>query len=353
MNVNYSIYSEYIRSKFFIMSSIIKLRGKGVSRIINSKVMLSPLAGVTDKIFRKLVRKWAPESLLFTEMINATSLKHGYGTQKIKQLELEKGPIGVQIFDNRPFAVSEAAKLAEDSGAFLIDINMGCPVKKISRKGGGSALINDRLLAIELVKRVSNAVKVPVTVKTRLGWENKEENIEEFLLSLQDAGAEMITLHGRTRKEGFSGKADWEMIGKIKDLLEIPVIANGDIKNPKDAFNCFKKTNADGLMIGRGILGSPWKIGEIDYAVKEIKGFKEPNIEEKLLLIIEHLDELIKEKGSHGLLIARKHISWTCKNFPGAISLRNKLVRAIDANEVKELINKAIKTLNYEKIILT
>ena len=216
------------------MSSIIKLRGKGVSRIINSKVMLSPLAGVTDTIFRKLVRKWAPESLLFTEMINATSLKHGYGTQKIKQLESEKGPIGVQIFDNRPFAVSEAAKLAEDSGAFLIDINMGCPVKKISKKGGGSALINDRLLAIELVKRVSNAVKVPVTVKTRLGWENKEENIEEFLLSLQDAGAEMITLHGRTRKEGFSGKADWEMIGKIKELLEIPVIANGDIKNPKD-----------------------------------------------------------------------------------------------------------------------
>ena len=230
---------------------------------------------------------------------------------------------------------------------------MGCPVKKISRKGGGSALINDRLLAVELVKRVSNAVNIPVTVKTRLGWDNKEENIEGFLLSLQDAGAEMITLHGRTRKEGFSGKADWDMIGKIKELLEIPVIANGDIKTPNDALNCFKKTNADGLMIGRGILGSPWKIGEIDYAIKELKGFKEPNIEEKLLLIIEQLDELIKEKGTHGLLIARKHISWTCKNFQGATKLRNKLVRATDANEVKELINKAIKTLNYEKKILT
>ena len=143
------------------------------------------------------------------------------------------------------------------------------------------------------------------------------------------------------------------MIGKIKELLEIPVIANGDIKNPKDALNCFKKTNADGLMIGRGILGSPWKIGEIDYAVKELEGFKEPNIEELLLLIIEHLDELIKEKGSHGLLIARKHISWTCKNFQGATNLRNKLVRAVDANEVKELINKAIKTLNNEQIILS
>ena len=335
------------------MSSIIKLRGNGESRILNSKVILSPLAGVTDKTFRRLVRKWAPESLLFTEMINATSLKYGFGTQKINQLELEQGPIGVQIFDNRPFAVSEAAKLAEDSGAFLIDINMGCPVKKISKKGGGSALINDRLLAVELVKRVSKAVKVPVTVKTRLGWDSKEENIEEFLISLQDSGASMITMHGRTRKEGFSGKADWEMIGRIKDLLEIPVIANGDIKNSEDAVNCLKKTNADGLMIGRAIFGSPWKVGEIDWTIKKLKGFKEPNIEEKLLLIIEHLDELINEKGNHGLLIARKHISWTCKNFQGATKLRNKLVRTNDANEVKELIKKTIETLNKEQKILT
>ena len=331
------------------MSSVIKLKGKGLTRIIKSKVILSPLAGVTDKVFRKLVRKWAPDSLLFTEMINATSLKKGYGKQKIKQLELEQGPVGVQIFDNRPNAVSEAAKLAEDSGAFLIDINMGCPVKKISKKGGGSALIKDRLLAIELVKRVSNAVKVPVTIKTRLGWDNKEENIEEFLLNLQDAGATMITIHGRTRKEGFSGTADWEMIGRIKKILEIPVIANGDIRNPNDALNCLKQTNADGLMIGRGILGSPWKIGEIDHAIKELKGFKEPIIEEKLLLLIEHLDELIKEKGNHGLLIARKHISWTCKNFAGATTLRNNLVRAIDAEEVKELINKTIQALKNDK----
>jgi len=160
------------------MSSNIRLKGKGVNRIITSKVMLSPLAGVTDNIFRRLVRKWAPNSLLFTEMINATSLKKGYGTQKINQIDLDEGPIGVQIFDNRPYAVSEAAKQAEDSGAFLIDINMGCPVKKIAKKGGGSALIKDRKLAIELVKNVVKAVRVPVTVKTRLGWDNKEENIK-------------------------------------------------------------------------------------------------------------------------------------------------------------------------------
>ncbi len=335
------------------MSSNIKLKGKGFTRIIKSKVMLSPLAGVTDIVFRRLVRKWAPNSLLFTEMINATSLKKGFGTQKINQIDLEEGPVGVQIFDNRPYAVSEAAKQAEDFGAFLIDINMGCPVKKIAKKGGGSALIKDRKLAIELVEKVVKAVKVPVTVKTRLGWDSKDENIDDFLFRLQDAGATMITLHGRTRKQGFSGKSDWGMIGRLKKLLEIPVIANGDIKNPEDALKCLKKTNADGVMIGRGILGSPWRLGEIDYAIREIKNFKEPNVEQKLYLIIEQLDELIKEKGDHGLLIARKHISWTCKDFKGAANLRNNLVRAVDKNEVKNLINKMIKTLNNEKNILT
>ena len=335
------------------MSSNIEIKGRGVTRIIKSKVMLSPLAGVTDNIFRRIVRKWAPNSLLFTEMINATSLKKGFGKQKINQIELEKGPVGVQIFDNRPHSVSEAAKQAEDFGAFLIDINMGCPVKKIAKKGGGSALIKDRKLAIELVKKVVKAVNVPVTVKTRLGWDSKEENIDDFLFKLQDVGVTMITLHGRTRKQGFSGKSDWEMIGRLKNLLEIPVIANGDIKNPQDAINCLKKTNADGVMIGRGILGSPWKLGEIDYAIREVKDFKEPSVEQKLYLIIEHLEELIKEKGEHGLLIARKHISWTCKDFKGASNLRKNLVRAVDVNEVKNLINKMIKTLNNEKNTLT
>ena len=330
------------------MSKTIKLKGKGINRIIKSKVILSPLAGVTDKIFRKFVRQWAPNSLLFTEMINATSLEKGYGTKKIKQIEFEKGPIGVQLFDNRPFAVSEAAKKAEDFGSYLIDINMGCPVKKIAKKGGGSALIKDRKLAIELVKRVVDAVKIPVTVKTRLGWDNKDENIEDFLLRLQDTGASMITLHGRTRKQGFSGHADWEMIGRLKDLLDIPVIANGDIKNPEDAINCLNKTGADGIMIGRGILGSPWILGEIDHRIRESKGFKAPNLEQKLLLMIEHVEELIKEKGDKGLLIARKHISWTCKNFTGATSLRNKLVRASDPNKIKELINKRIKDVNED-----
>ena len=328
------------------MKSTIKLKGNGISRTIRSNVIQSPLAGVTDNIFRKLIRRWAPDSLLFTEMVNATSFKLGHGNEKINQISYEDGPVGVQIFDNRPTAVAEAAKESENSGAFVIDINMGCPVKKIAKKGGGSALINDPELAVELVKRISKAVKIPVTVKTRIGWDKYDKNIKDFMLKLQDAGANMLTIHGRTREQGFSGKADWNIIGELKELLEIPVIANGDIRNGKDAKDCLEITKADGVMIGRGLLGAPWMVGEIEASIKGDKTFKRPSIKDKLILIIEHLDALLEEKGDHGLLIVRKHISWTCKDFPKANTLRKKLVQSKDPNEVKELIHGAISDLN-------
>ena len=327
------------------MHNSIVIKGKGVSRKIRSSVMQSPLAGVTDKIFRKFIRRWAPESLLFTEMINATSLNLGYGVEKINQIRNEEGPIGIQLFDNRPNAVADAAKESESSGAYIIDINMGCPVKKIAKKGGGSALLKDPSLAVELVKRISRAVKIPVSVKTRIGWSDKDKNIKEFLLRLQDAGANMFTIHGRTREQGFNGKADWQFIRALKEELEIPVIANGDIYNVKDAIDCLKITKADGIMIGRGVLGAPWIIGEIDSALKGLENFKKPTIEEKLYLIIEHIDELIFEKGEHGLLLARKHMAWICKDFDGAQNLRKNLVMAKSPEEAKDQILLMISTL--------
>ena len=327
------------------MHTSLIIKGKEVSREIKSIVIQSPLAGVTDKIFRKFIRRWAPESLLFTEMVNATSLNLGYGVEKIHQISNEEGPVGIQLFDNRPNSVSDAAKESESSGAYIIDINMGCPVKKIAKKGGGSALLKDPSLAIELVKRISRAVNIPVSVKTRIGWSDKDNNIKEFLLRLQDAGANMFTIHGRTREQGFNGKADWKFIRELKEELEIPVIANGDIFNVKDAIECLKITKADGIMIGRGVLGSPWIIGEIDSALKGLKNFKKPTTEEKLHLIIEHIDELIFEKGEHGLLLARKHIAWTCKEFDGAQKLRKNLVKAKSAKEAKDEILLMISSL--------
>ena len=327
------------------MNTSLVITGNGVSRVIKSNVIQSPLAGVTDKIFRKFVRRWAPDSLLFTEMINATSLKLGYGVEKINQISKEEGPVGIQLFDNRPNSIADAAKESESSGAFIIDINMGCPVKKIAKKGGGSALLKDPSLAVELVKRISGAVKIPVSVKTRIGWSEKDQNIKEFLLRLQDAGASMFTIHGRTREQGFNGKADWQFIRKLKEEIEIPLIANGDIYNVNDAIECLKITKADGIMIGRGILGSPWLIGEIDSALKGLKNFKKPTTVEKLHLIIEHIDQLISEKGEYGLLLARKHIAWTCKDFDGAQNLRKNLIKAKSSKEAKEEILLMISLL--------
>lgn len=228
---------------------------------------------MSDRIFRGLVRRWAPDALLFTEMVNATSLELGFGTQKVEELTEERGPIGVQLFDHRPAAMADAARRAEAAGAFLIDINMGCPVRKIARKGGGSGLIREPELAARIVAAVAEAVAIPVTVKTRLGWCGSSGDINlgataaAFAISLQNAGAQALTLHGRTREQGFKGEADWEAIAAVKRSLAIPVIANGDVTSPEQARRCLERTGADGVMVGRGSMGAPWLVGQIDAAL--------------------------------------------------------------------------------------
>ncbi len=321
------------------------LPGRGSARSLNSRVLQSPLAGVSDQIFRGLIRRWAPEALLFTEMINATSLELGHGRSKVEELRKEKGPIGVQLFDYRPKSLAEAAKKAEDAGAFLIDINMGCPVRKVSKKGGGSGLLKKPELAEEVVQEVVNAVKIPVSVKMRLGWCEKSANPISFSRRLQMAGAQLLTVHGRTRKQGFSGSADWNAIRRIKEAIQIPVIANGDITNPQEALKCLMITQADGVMIGRGSLGSPWLVGEIDAALRGQK-IVPPTPLKKVSLAKEHLIALLDSRGTHGLLVARKHMNWTCNGFPGANELRQKLMSAQTPSEALSLLDDQIEQLN-------
>ena len=240
----------------------------------------------------------------------------------------------------------DAAIKAESSGAFLIDINMGCPVKKIARKGGGSALLKEPELAQLIVKKVSKAISIPLTVKIRLGWCENTSDPVTFALGLQEAGAQLITVHGRTRKQGFSGYANWEAISKIKKSLDIPVIANGDIKNSQDAIKCLEITKADGVMIGRASMGAPWLIGQIDEEIKNQKNFKQPDAKMKVSLSLEHLKLLVAKKGNHGLLIARKHMNWTCRGFEGASTLRNKLVRASTPKDAIKLLEDELIKFN-------
>ena len=319
----------------------LQLPGRGVSRQLRSRVLQSPLAGVSDRVFRRLVRRWCPDALLFTEMVNATSLEMGHGRGKVEELATEEGPIGVQLFDHRPQAMAEAAKRAQDAGAFLIDINMGCPVKKIAKKGGGSGLIREPDLAARIVEAVSQAVHVPVTVKTRLGWCGSDADPVTWCQQLQNAGAQLLTLHGRTREQGFKGQADWQAIAQVKAALTIPVIANGDINTPEDAQRCLAITGADGVMVGRGSMGAPWLVGQIDAELRGLPIPAAPDASGRLQLAKEQLLALVSERGDHGLLIARKHMGWTCTGFPGAPQLRHQLMRAPTPDAAVELLNAA------------
>lgn len=325
----------------------LRLAGRGTPRQLHCRVLQSPLAGVSDRIFRALVRRWSDEALLFTEMVNATGLELGHGRCKMEDLDSEPGPIGVQLFDHRPGAMAEAARRAEAAGAFLIDINMGCPVKKIARKGGGSGLIRDPDLAARIVESVAAAVTIPVTVKTRLGWcdapleTDRQRTAELWCRRLESAGAQLLTLHGRTREQGFRGCADWGAIAAVRHSLRIPVIANGDIRTPADALRCLQVTGAAGVMVGRATMGAPWVVGQIAAALGGQPVPPTPGPVERIRVAAEHLQALVAARGDHGLLIARKHLGWTCQGFPGASQLRQALMRAPTPVEALTLLRQA------------
>jgi tRNA-dihydrouridine synthase B len=321
----------------------LRLAGNGTDRELHCRVLQSPLAGVSDGIFRALVRRWAPDALLFTEMVNATALELGHGGAKMAALDRDPGPVGVQLFDHRPEAMAEAAWRAEAAGAWLIDINMGCPVRKIARKGGGSGLLRQPDLALRIVAAVAAAVRVPVTVKTRLGWCGASADPVGFALALQNAGASALTLHGRTREQGFSGRADWDAIGRVKAALRIPLIANGDITGPEDALRCLAITGADGVMVGRATLGRPWLVGRIAAALAGLPLPPEPDAHARIALAREHLEALVAARGEQGLLIARKHLGWTCQGFAGAARLRRDLMVAPSLGSALELLDQAAR----------
>ena len=328
-------------------SSPLILQGRGTPRQLRCRVLQSPLAGVSDRIFRSFVRRWSDEALLFTEMVNATSLELGHGRNKVENLGQEPGPVGVPLFDHRPEAMAEAARRAEAAGAFLIAINMGCPVKKIAHKGGGSGLIREPDLAARIVETVAAAVTIPVTVKTRLGWCGSEANADRrqeavtWCQKLEQSGAQLLTLHGRSREQGFKGTADWQAIAAVKQVLTIPVIANGDIRGPMDALRCLEITGADGVMVGRGTMGAPWLVGQIAAALAARPIPPTPGPVERIQLAAEHLRALVAARGDHGLLIARKHMGWTCQGFPGAPQLRQALMLAPTPAEALALLDQA------------
>jgi tRNA-dihydrouridine synthase B len=312
---------------------------------IKSRVLQSPLSGVTDMVFRRLVRRYAPESMMYTEMVNATGLHYVQDLPQIMEVDPQERPISIQLFDCRPDFLAEAAKMAVAEGADTVDINMGCPVNKITKNGGGSSLLRDPETAAAILRAVVAAVPVPVTVKTRIGWTDGEINILDFAQRMQDAGAQMITVHGRTRAQGYNGSAKWEWIRRVKEVLTIPVIANGDIFSVEAAVSCLEQTGADGVMCSRGTMGYPFLVGEIDHFLKTGEHKPAVTVIERLDCAREHLQALWEYKGDRGVRQARKHMTWYAKGFPGAAELRGQLCLIEDVQQGLNLIDLVMGTL--------
>jgi tRNA-dihydrouridine synthase B len=314
---------------------------------VKSRVFQSPLSGVTDLVFRRLVRRYAPDSMLYTEMVNATGLHYVQQLPKIMEVDPKERPISIQLFDCRPDFLAEAAVKAVAEGADTVDINMGCPVNKITKNGGGSSLLRQPEVAAAIVRAVVQAVDVPVTVKTRIGWNDQEITILDFAQRMEDAGAKMITVHGRTRAQGYNGNARWEWIARVKEVVHIPVIGNGDIFSVEAAVKCLAETGADGVMCSRGTLGYPFLVGEVDHFLKTGELLPPPSPIGRLQCAREHLQALWEYKGDRGVRQARKHMTWYAKGFVGAAELRGNLSLVENVDQGLALIDQAIAQLAH------
>ncbi len=298
-----------------------------------SNVFLAPMAGITDAPMRRIVhQKCADKVNIVSEMvaINALSRKNAK-TYKIADVRAESYPVIVQLVGHSPELFAEAAVLAQELGACSIDINMGCPVKKIITSGAGSALMKDMNTAAEIIKSVKNAVKLDVSVKFRKGWDESSANAVEFAKMCQDSGAAYITVHGRTRAQGYSGIADWNVIRDVKNAVNIPVIGNGDVVSVQSAKKMIEQTGCDGVMIGRAALGNPWLLGQVfDYLTQEIEPERVDNTE-ILNTILQHI-ELLKNYYDEKLAVSlsRKYVCWYSKNYYDAKRFRENYMRIND-----------------------
>ena len=302
------------------------------------------MAGVTDLTFRRICRSMGC-GVTCSEMISAKGLY--YKDKKTKDLmKTEPGekPYAIQIFGSEPEIMAEVAPLVEEAGADFLDINMGCPMPKIVNNGDGCALMKNPKRAGEIVRAVSRAVKIPVTVKIRKGWE--EENAPEMAKILEDAGAAMIAVHGRTREEFYGGKADWRVIECVKNAVAIPVIGNGDIFSAEDAKRMSDETGCDGVMVARGAEGNPFIFRQIDEMRKTGKVTYFPTDKDKLEMALKHTRMLVEDKGEgRGIKEARKHIAWYIKGMRDSAQMKNRVFKAVTLAEIDELFQYAMSKL--------
>ena len=305
-------------------------------------LFLAPMEDVTDPSFRYMCKGFGAD-MVYTEFISSDGLVRE-GAKSVAKLNISDGerPVGIQIYGHLIEPMVESARIAEAARPDVIDINFGCPVRKIAGRGAGSGMMRDVPLMVEMTRRIVEAVKVPVTVKTRLGWDEEHRNIEEIALRLQDAGIAALTIHGRTRAQMYTGEADWTPIGRVKNnpLMKIPVIGNGDIDSPQRAAEAFDRYGVDGVMIGRATYGRPWIFREIRHYLDTDELLPQPSVCERVEIAKRHLAKSVEVKGERvGVLEMRRHLSNYFKGLPDFKPTRLQLVTLTDVNEINATLD--------------
>ncbi len=314
-----------------------------VMQLIKSKVSLAPMAGITDFVLREQIRKYAPDALLTTEMISSEYLAQARGSVITNITDLEH-PINFQISGHKPHLMNAAASRLSDK-ADMIDINMGCPVNKVVKGQDGASLMRNPSLAADLVKAVKEGTDKPVSVKFRLGYTADEMNYVEFGQQMQEAGAEFITIHARTRSQFYSGQADWAKIKLLKENVDIPVFANGDVTSVETAIKCMEISGADGVAVGRASMGDPTLIGRIAHYFKTGELVSPPTLAEKVSMLKTHLDEEIKLRGELvGIKFMRKFYPFYISGIKNAAKFRSVIVLEENYSRIIQLLEELVKS---------
>jgi len=305
-------------------------------------LLLAPMEDLTDPPFRYVCKHYGAD-LMYTEFISSDGLIR-HGAKSVRKLEIfdYERPIGIQLYGHLIEPMVEATRMAEQPDPELIDINFGCPVRKIARRGAGAGMLRDIPLMVEMTKAIVDTTELPVTVKTRLGWEDSNKNIVEVALKLQDVGIKALTIHGRTGAQLYKGEADWTLIGEVKNHpdIEIPIIGNGDITGPEIASKCFRDYGVDGIMIGRATVGRPWIFRDISHFLKTGELLPPPDLEEKLKIARLHFKRSIEWKGEpRGIFEMRRHFSNYFKGLPDFKETRLRLVTSTNVSEIEDILD--------------